>query len=561
MPKRPALPLLLAAAALAFHLFAGVSFIRSASPTFDEPVHLVAGYSYLTSGRFMMDLTGHPPLSEALSALPLAASRLSSFASHPYSVNGQVFYYADLFLYNNALSARRLLNSARLCTFLLWTGLSAWFLYRFGKALAGPEAGAYAVAAFALMPAFISNDALVTTDAAPAVFYLGAVFAAYSFARPPERPGKRYFYGRAAAAGLLAGLAMVSKYSMFVLPPFIIGLWALDAYLRRALKPGRLALFSAVFLAACFLAVYAVCLGRPGEYYEALRAALTGLDQGRSSFAWGRYSINGVWWYFPLALLVKTPPAVLFLAAASVPAFLKRKGTDWPWVAVPAAFFFAASLASKVQIGYRHILPVMPFLALAAGIGAGDLLKSRRALPLAAAALLCAGWGWGLWRTHPHYLAYFNEFAGGPANGYKLFVDSNLDWGQDLPSLAGHLEKEGNPPVILSYFGVGRPESYGISYTPLGVYFGSQLSGTGVQVCGLKRVLLGVSATNLQGVYYPDKKTFSWLKDRKPVFSAGYSLFLYDLTDDKDGLGRLAAVFDGAGRNAEAECLYRRAER
>ncbi|HNW44549.1 MAG TPA: hypothetical protein PKI19_08590, partial [Elusimicrobiales bacterium] len=92
----------LAAAALAFHLFAGFSFIRSAAPTFDEPVHLVAGYSYVSAGRLMMDLTGHPPLSEALSALPLLAYKLSSFSSHPYSINGQIFYYADLFLYNNS---------------------------------------------------------------------------------------------------------------------------------------------------------------------------------------------------------------------------------------------------------------------------------------------------------------------------------------------------------------------------------------------------------------------------------------------------------------------------
>lgn len=35
-------------------------------------------------------------------------------------------------------------------------------------------------------------------------------------------------------------------------------------------------------------------------------------------------------------------------------------------------------------------------------------------------------------RVYPHQLAYFNEAAGGPENGYKHLLHSNLDWGQDL---------------------------------------------------------------------------------------------------------------------------------
>ena len=50
-----------------------------------------------------------------------------------------------------------------------------------------------------------------------------------------------------------------------------------------------------------------------------------------------------------------------------------------------------------------------------------------------------------------------------------------------------------------------------------------------------------------------------WLKDRRPAYSAGYSIFLYDLTGDKPGLERLAALLDREGLNAEADCLYARA--
>jgi hypothetical protein len=34
--------------------------------------------------------------------------------------------------------------------------------------------------------------------------------------------------------------------------------------------------------------------------------------------------------------------------------------------------------------------------------------------------------------VYPHELAYFNELAGGPRNGHKHLLHSNLDWGQDL---------------------------------------------------------------------------------------------------------------------------------
>jgi len=563
MRKVKVIPAALAAAALAFHLFAGLSFIRSAAPTFDEPVHLAAGYSYLVGMRLMMDLTGHPPLSEALSSLPLLAFKLNSFSSHPYSINGQMFSYADLFLYNNSVGPERLLNTARAGTFLLWTALLALFLYLFALRLSGQTAGAFAITAFCLMPAFISNNALVTTDAAAAVFYLGAIAAAYRFARlKAEGAGARtarQFYLWAVGAGLLAGLAMVSKFSMFVVPPLIIGLWLLDSFLNRGLKPWRTLWYSAVLLAAAALVIFLVCFGRPGFYVDNLSSMLSYVGKGSSTFAWGRYSVSGVWWYFPLAFLVKTPLVLILLAAAGALACFRRPGRDWLWLLLPPAFYFAASLGTKMQIGYRHILPVMPFLALSAGLGAEYLIGKRKWRLLIPVALLSVSWGGLLYLTHPHYLAYFNELAGGPGNGYKLLVDSNLDWGQGVKTLAGHLKSRGNPPVVFSYFGVARPESYGMDYTPLGVYFRSQLTGTGVQVCSMKEILLAVSATNLQGVYYPDKESFAWLKARKPIFNAGYSIFLYDLSADKDGLEKLAALFDRDGRNAEADCLYARA--
>src|SRR5206468_11204129 len=77
------------------------------------------------------------------------------------------------------------------------------------------------------------------------------------------------------------------------------------------------------------------------------------------------------------------------------------------------------------------------------------------------------------WRptlVYPHYLAYFNELAGGPRNGYKRLVDSNLDWGQDLKGLkrwADEKRLDATHPLYLSYFGTADPRYYQIPHINL----------------------------------------------------------------------------------------------
>lgn len=65
---------------------------------------------------------------------------------------------------------------------------------------------------------------------------------------------------------------------------------------------------------------------------------------------------------------------------------------------------------------------------------AKSVRRLRRFVPrvLVAAALL-----WTAGSTlcvYPHQLAYFNELAGGPENGHRHLLGSNLDWGQDVLS-------------------------------------------------------------------------------------------------------------------------------
>lgn len=556
MGKKLSFPVLLAGAALALHLFAGLSFISRSAATYDETVHLSSGYSYLHTGYYVMNIMDHPPFSEMLSALPLTLMKVKSFAAHPYFANFMPYHYGDLFLYNNSVSPDRMLNTARVFTFLIWTAVFSWFIWFFASRLESAAAAGFSVAVFALMPVFISNDALISTDAAAAAFYFGSFALGWYFTAWDKKDKKGAdLWTRAALAGAVSGLALVSKFSMFVVPPLIAAFWLADNHFRRRMKLSRLALYIAAYAGACLLVVALVYKFDLALYWKGLYATLSRLEAGRSSFILGRYTVEGVWWYFPLALLVKTPLIVLGAAAAGIWLTARKLRSGYMWLLLPPAIFLAASLNAKVQIGYRHIMPVMPFLAVLAGLALSRIPWKKGAwlgaglLALNAASVL---------RAHPHYLSYFNEAAGGPAGGYRILVDSNLDWGQDVKDLSAYLRGRGNPPVVFAYFGVARPGSYGISYSPLGIISNVELRG-GADVCGMEKVLLAVSATNLQGTYYPDKKTFNWLKDRLPAFVAGNSIFLYDLTGDREGLERLAALFDREGRNAEAECLYRKA--
>ena len=61
---------------------------------------------------------------------------------------------------------------------------------------------------------------------------------------------------------------------------------------------------------------------------------------------------------------------------------------------------------------------------------------------------------------YPHGIAFFNAWAGGPAQGATYLADSNLDWGQELKSLLKWAEANQMPPPRFAYFGADTPWRY-----------------------------------------------------------------------------------------------------
>lgn len=204
---------------------------------------------------------------------------------------------------------------------------------------------------------------------------------------------------------------------------------------------------------------------------------------------------------------------------------------------LPAVLYFGLALASRMNIGHRHLLPIYPCLFVL--LGAVWVWAGRQRIFLKACFAALAVWYVASSVTiFPHYLAYFNELAGGPDNGHKYLVDSNLDWGQDLKGLKQYMEKNKIERVWLSYFGLASPDYYGIGYQYLPSLMMFQPRIGYPELLRARRLqplkgIVAISATNLHGVYLPvlglDRDYFEFYREQKPVAKIGYSIFIYRL--------------------------------
>jgi hypothetical protein len=247
---------------------------------------------------------------------------------------------------------------------------------------------------------------------------------------------------------------------------------------------------------------------------------------------------GGWWYYFLVTFLIKTPvPLLLFIILTLLIQGLRLKDPlRVAFLLAPVLVYFIIISAIGWNIGHRHLLPIYPFLCVFAGALMPWAIQKRGILGSGIAALV----GWYLFSSvsvSPHYLAYFNELVGGPDNGYKYLVDSNLDWGQDLKGLKKYMDKHGIDRVWLSYFGMASPAYHGISYDYLPSYSIFDPKNIYSDVFRLQRLPLlpgttAISATSLQEVYLRGLKGekrdyFQLYRDQDPAAKIGYSIFIY----------------------------------
>jgi hypothetical protein len=242
----------------------------------------------------------------------------------------------------------------------------------------------------------------------------------------------------------------------------------------------------------------------------------------------GEQRVGGFWYFFPVAFLVKTPAALHILLALGVLGLLVtrpkldallRSPLRGPVVA--ALVFLLLLIASDLNIGFRHALPVVPFLIVTAAAGLGRLWDGRgRRVRLAIAALGVAHAA-SVLSWYPHFIPYTSEYFSHRDLGFARISDSSHDWGQGLPLLRDFMNEEGVSSVYLSYFGSAVPQVYGVSYVPLRSFFPLDEQPTPA----VPPRFIAISATNLSGGYVDD--AFAAFRRIMPYRVLGHSMFIF----------------------------------
>lgn len=519
----------------------GLTAIRDKSPTADEFSHHVAsGYSYWKTGDFRMN-PASPPLPRLLVSFPLLFLDAKAPLEDPSWEAGDSPAFARRFFYVDNRNADELIFWARvpvLCLSLLF----ALCVFGWALALAGPVAALAALAWYVFCPDILAHSALATADLALAFFFFLALVAFWGFLRTERRASL-------VQCAVFTGLAFLSKFSALLLGPAFLVLAALAGRLR-ALMPGRVAAFTGLFLLVVWAgygfeikpllkntpepakkaAVYEQ-IGGQGlkNFAETVPVPLSTFAsgfvsmmhtraQGTRAFLLGEWSTAGWWYYYFVAFLLKnTLPFLLSVLAGFF--MIRRLGFDRQTravlLAVPALFFLV-TLGDKAQAGIRYFLPVYPLFFVWAGAVTAELAQRGRALKALAAALLLWHAGEAL-AVSPSYLAYFNEWAGGPSNGYRFLRDSNLDWGQDLKGLAARVKEGGYGRVALHYHWPADPAYYGLDWRPL------------------EEAELSEPRDDVYAISVHVLDAYPWTKEKNPTEQVGHSIFIYDL---RSGSGR-----------------------
>jgi hypothetical protein len=484
---------------------------RVFNDTADEEVHIACGLEVWQRHQYTSE-PQHPPLARVLLA------SLPHLAGGKPGIHGTWWDSGDEDWYWRTLSLARTGN-------LLFLPVLIFLVYRWGRELYGSAAALGSAALVAFDPNLLAHGSLATLDFGAGTMIFAACYGLRRWAQHPRS------LGAAAWAAALAALAVLTKFSaLFHLPAVALVFFSM----ARARPRWRTAMLFLVLACLLIWAGYGFSV-RPltraqfpppaGTFHERVQRSIERLAgdtpipapqfvrgvldvlghnaQGHAGYLLGEVRNTGWWYYFPVALAVKTTLPLLLLAAAGLA--VNRRAL-YPGAA--AAAVLGVSMASNLNMGIRHVLLLCPLFALMAG---GVFASTRRALALAGLSL--AAWhGVESVASHPDYLPYFNQIARGRED--RFLLDSALDWGQDLQRLRLYLRANRIQDFYLSYFGRGYPLLHRIP--------GARPLPPHLRPAGW----VAVSKAHLVGLALPGYD-LGWLKAHPPRARIGKSILVY----------------------------------
>ena len=468
--------------------------VRRESQTWDEGNHIFAGYRSWTHGDFGLN-PEHPPLVKLFTTLPLLWSKPKSPALEERFFKEDAFLRGKELLYQN--DPDKILAQTRTAA-AIFTLLTALVVFFGTREMFGTGSAFIALALVTFDPNILAHGALITTDVGLACFMFLSVYMFYRFVKSPSAL-------RLVAAGVSVGLVLAVKHTGLLVLPILFLLALCEIFRARSLKLlGSLALIMLIGWLVLWstygfrydarpnglqlnppLAAYVEGL-KPYEAWPIRTAArfhllpesyLYGLTDVKltanyyTSYVLGKIYAHNVWFYFPIAFLIKSTVGVLALFLLTLGVLATRRLSHWReilFLVIPVIFYLIVALTVGMNIGVRHILVVYVFLYVLIGGAAWVLINKSRKWGYAIGVLLLLHAASSL-VAFPNYIPYANELWGGPSQTHKYLTDSNSDWGQQLKSVKQYLDQREVKECWFLYFaeGVAEPHYYGIPCKPL----------------------------------------------------------------------------------------------
>jgi hypothetical protein len=543
---------------LVVYLAAILHLAAETGVTVDEPSHIVSSILYW-EGNDTLYPGDMPPLIKITGGLLAAAAdfRIVEESDPVWQKRQEWTIGLDMIRRMTERQIRSAMFHARLglVTYPIATAVLLWW---WARQLFSPVAGLAAAACFALEPTALGHAALFKNDHAATFGYLLFWYRSWCFWNRPTLANVSWM----AAA---ASLAMLAKLSMLLLVLIAPSLAAIRLATNRLVATGLRRKELIYGVAAAILIPYVLSavayqfdlrpLSPEEVAGEARRGHLPGfalqflsifqwipipirLYQGFSSLLFNNGHENAVYllgerhpWghpaYFVVASLVKTPEALLLLIGSGAALCLRdvlRGGVriaDLLWLGPGLLYFLLASM-SGLQLGFRLVLPCLPFALL---IAARAVDRWPKWISGGLLALLLASTAW----QYPHVLSYFNLASGGPEQSIRYLSDSNVDWGQNLRELRRFVQQQNIPRIRLSYF--GSDNVYAYFRNDQIQWIAPPYGGSAPANRKLEPVpgVYAISATLLTGQFAdpPYRDYYAAFRTRQPIAYAGHSIYIY----------------------------------
>ena len=574
--------------------------------TNDEGFHTYAGYRYWQCADFGVN-PEHPPLAKMVAGLVLQIVKIPAPSGPcPVVSTAKGSGYADSaeWLYGSTgpgaeAEIDRVIPLARrgMATFALLLALTAFF---FTRRMFGDVSALVSLALIAFEPTLVAHGSLVTTDMALSAMSLLAVASFFLFHR-------RHTFQRLLLAGLSCGLALSVKHSGILIVPtllllaiaelgfdwnrgqqsrtskvlkeaaavlfiFFLGLGVLWAtyHFRYAARPDGIQMTTSLndFMADTqakenhsfilktipFLAYHHLL---PEAYLYGFVDVLSISDPGQSAFLFGHLYPHGVPQYFPSVILIKTTLGMIGLALLSLLASRKHRFNIRPfYFLAPILVWLLAGMVSTLNIGYRHILPVIAPACCLIGGAIGHLWRTNGRFVRSSIAILMVAHAASSLAAFPNELAYGNEIFGGVSNSHNLLTDSNNDWGQALPQVEKWLKDNRVTDCSFAYDGFARPNHSGIGCDRIIANL-FELNGDKGEA-QLSRVQTGtfiISGLSWSGIEWerPDLNPYEVFQKAKPRAVIGGADMVYTGTFDMSRVIAINQLAEAMSLNGEKQ--------